>query len=117
MSSALLVSPATRFVEPDVKATKRPSALMVGSSFPKFAWFPALSTLTRSVVPGAASALPTIGNTITRINNNERLSLCGYSRERRYERCIVNSFLHTLEGPLGRLIGSDTLCTIRDQQG
>ena len=35
----------------DVKATKRPSALIAGERLSPFPWFPALSTLTRSVVP------------------------------------------------------------------
>src|SRR5204863_7840303 len=52
-----LVSPGTRFVEREVNATNQPSALSArsrcvvqGLGYP-FSWFPALSTLTRSVVP------------------------------------------------------------------
>src|SRR5437762_4951613 len=60
-----LVSPATRLVESEVKATKRPSALIAGPSpvslLPRFPSFPALSTLTRSVVPVRRSWTNTSG--------------------------------------------------------
>ena len=48
-----LVSPGTRLVAREAKATKRPSALSAGSELTPFASVPALSTLTRSVVPPA----------------------------------------------------------------
>src|SRR5437762_12760714 len=46
-----LVSPGTRLVADDSKATKRPSPLIAGYALVLFACLPALSTLTRSVVP------------------------------------------------------------------
>src|SRR5207302_9890426 len=49
-SATPFVSPHTRFVASDQKTTKRPFALIEGPSLPRFASFPALSTLTRSVV-------------------------------------------------------------------
>ena len=45
------MSPGTRLVAVETKATKRPSALMATTPLPPFPWFPVLSTLTRSVVP------------------------------------------------------------------
>src|SRR5439155_233563 len=51
MSLAQLVSPATRLGEAEQKATKRPSALTAGAPLPQLPWVPALSTLTRSVMP------------------------------------------------------------------
>ncbi len=48
---APFVSPATRSGAAEVNATKRPSALRATSVLSPFPWFPALSTLTRSVVP------------------------------------------------------------------
>src|SRR5206468_3661513 len=57
-----LVSPGARFLAHAAKATKRPSGVIDGggAKAPErqgpFAWFPALSTLTRSVVPGKARA-------------------------------------------------------------
>src|SRR5439155_19249934 len=55
-SATLLVSPGTRLVALEVKATKRPSPLIPTPELPAFPWFPALSTLTRSVVPACAAA-------------------------------------------------------------
>src|SRR2546430_2717212 len=52
-SSLPLASPGTRLVANESKATKRPSALIAGLELLKFPWFPALSTLTRSVAPGS----------------------------------------------------------------
>ena len=51
MSLVALVSPATRLVARESKATKRPSPLMVARALKKSPWLPALSTLTLSVVP------------------------------------------------------------------
>ena len=50
-SKTPLVSPATRLVAVEAKATKRPSPLMTGRRLALFAWPPRLSTLTLSVVP------------------------------------------------------------------
>src|SRR5437867_1555788 len=55
-SELLLVSPATTLVAKEWKATKRPSLLMVGIELASLASTPALSTLTRSVIPGKALA-------------------------------------------------------------
>src|SRR5437667_280204 len=55
-SATLLVSPGTRLVALEVKTTKRPSPLIPTPELPAFPWFPALSTLTRSVVPASAAA-------------------------------------------------------------
>src|SRR5437667_70704 len=54
-SATLLVSPGTRLVALEVKTTKRPSPLIPTPELPAFPWFPALSTLTRSVVPACRS--------------------------------------------------------------
>ena len=65
-SSRPLVSPGTRLEAYDSKATRRPSALSdvgvkYGQQFqqlkPSATWLPALSTLTRSVVPGREPAV------------------------------------------------------------
>ena len=57
ISIPAFVSPLTRFVAREAKATKRPSSLTAGSwLFPPAAWASALSMLTRSVVPAVAIA-------------------------------------------------------------
>ena len=56
MSERPFVSPATRLSESEANATKRPSALIAGSTL---SWLPcrsALLTLTSSVNPGACAA-------------------------------------------------------------
>src|SRR6266536_2652886 len=53
------VSPGTRFVAPEVNATKRPSALTDGSRLKPSACLPLLRTLTRSVSPLARSRTKT----------------------------------------------------------
>src|SRR2546430_856583 len=54
-SQVPLVSPGTRLVASEVKATKRPSGLIAGlEALPPSPSFPALSTLTRSVAPADA---------------------------------------------------------------
>src|SRR6266550_2456689 len=58
-SSNPLVSPGTRFVAPEVNATKRPSALTDGSRLKPSACLPLLLTLTRSVLPLARSRTKT----------------------------------------------------------
>ena len=54
-STTPLVSPGTRLVAPDWKATKRPSALIAGNPLVSLPSSPALETLTRSVVPACRS--------------------------------------------------------------
>ena len=56
MSYALLVSPGTRLVATDVKATKRPSAEIAAPTLNSLPWAPPELTLTRSVVPCAQAA-------------------------------------------------------------
>jgi hypothetical protein len=52
MSVAALVSPGTRLLAPEAKATKRPSPLRLGDAATKpCAGLPALSTLTRWIAP------------------------------------------------------------------
>src|SRR5438132_451469 len=53
-SQVPLVSPGTRLVASEVKATKRPSALSAGLALLPCTSFPALFTLTRSVAPADA---------------------------------------------------------------
>src|SRR5438093_9065057 len=79
-SELLLVSPATKLVAKEWKATKRPSLLMVGIELASLASTPALSTLTRSVVPGNAlapvrnmTAVSRPINTEAGINQNRRV--------------------------------------------
>src|SRR5262249_13732250 len=54
MSPAPLVSPATRLVASDRKATRRPSALIAGSKLDAFAWSAELATLARVVESASA---------------------------------------------------------------
>ena len=56
MSGNALVSTATRFVAAEKNAVVEPSALMSGSVLAPLACPPALSTLTRTVVPVFATA-------------------------------------------------------------
>ena len=55
MSEKPFVSPETRLVAADWKATKRPSPLIEGSMLPPLLWAPPESTLTRVVCPVANS--------------------------------------------------------------
>ncbi len=48
-SPAPFVSPATRLPALDLKTTKRPSALMVGTTLAPLPWVPSLATDTRAV--------------------------------------------------------------------
>src|SRR5688572_16052275 len=48
MSSRAFVSPTTRLVDDDTKATNRPSALITGANELPFPWAPAVDTETRA---------------------------------------------------------------------
>ena len=56
MSSCWLVSPLTRLVDCEVKATKRPSAEIAGLELCQSPCSPAVETLTRSILAGSAHA-------------------------------------------------------------
>src|SRR5439155_1662799 len=58
-SAASFVSPATRLVAPEAKATHRPLAESEGTKLPEFPRAPAESTATRTVPPACTAALLT----------------------------------------------------------
>ncbi|TMA87235.1 MAG: hypothetical protein E6J77_10175, partial [Deltaproteobacteria bacterium] len=109
---------------PPSKATKRPSALIAGAPLEAFAAFPALSTLTRSVVPADARAgvarraraparTPTAATLATRVRDhvtaavirlfNERLSVATNQASRLMTFCphwVISNASTTTYAPL-----------------